>query len=129
MQASCPCAAVAPCLESPVRCAKLGRPPPRGASESMPAKKPPAADVAAGSGWSGRFAEPVSDRVKRYTASVAFDRRLADADITGSLAHARMLAAAGIVTKQDLADIERGLRAIRAEIAAGSFSWSLDHED
>jgi argininosuccinate lyase len=96
---------------------------------AMSAKKPPAADVAATGGWSGRFAEPVSERVKRYTASVAFDRRLAQADIEGSLAHARMLAAAGIVSSQDLADIERGLAEIHAEIAAGTFAWSTDHED
>jgi argininosuccinate lyase len=95
----------------------------------MSAKKPPAADAAATGGWSGRFAEPLTERVKRYTASVAFDRRLADADIEGSLAHARMLAAAGIVSRDDLADIERGLSAIRAEIAAGKFAWSLDDED
>jgi len=91
--------------------------------------KPPAADVPASGGWSGRFTEPVADLVKRYTASVGFDRRLADADIDGSLAHARMLAGTGILTPGDLADIERGLAAIRAEIAAGTFAWSLDHED
>ena len=95
----------------------------------MSHSKPPAADAPAAGGWSGRFAEPVADLVKRYTASVGFDRRLADADIDGSLAHARMLAAAGILSAQDLADIERGLAAIRAEIAAGAFAWSLDHED
>ena len=95
----------------------------------MSHSKPPAADAHAAGGWSGRFAEPVADLVKRYTASVGFDRRLADADIDGSLAHARMLAAAGILSAQDLADIERGLAAIRAEIAAGAFAWSLDHED
>jgi len=41
--------------------------------------------------WSGRFAEPVSERVKRYTASIPFDRRLAEHDIRGSLAHAKCL--------------------------------------
>ena len=41
--------------------------------------------------WSGRFAEPVAERVKRYTASIMFDQRLAEFDIQGSLAHARML--------------------------------------
>ncbi len=92
------------------------------------AKTPPAAADSNG-GWSGRFSEPVSDLVKRYTASVAFDQRLADADITGSLAHARMLAAVGILSAPDLADIERGLAAIRAEIAAGTFVWSIDLED
>jgi len=79
--------------------------------------------------WSGRFAEPVDERVKRYTASVSFDRRLAEFDIIGSLAHARMLAAAGILSAEDLAAIERGMAEIRAEIAAGRFEWSLDAED
>ncbi|MCC6868238.1 MAG: argininosuccinate lyase [Burkholderiales bacterium] len=79
--------------------------------------------------WSGRFAEPVSDIVKRYTASVGFDRRLADADIDGSLAHARMLASTGILAAADLAAIERGLAQIRQEIADGRFTWSLDQED
>ncbi|MEO8507324.1 MAG: argininosuccinate lyase, partial [Betaproteobacteria bacterium] len=92
------------------------------------AKTPPAVADTTG-GWSGRFSEPVSDLVKRYTASVAFDQRLADADISGSLAHARMLAAVGILSAPDLADIERGLAAIRAEIAEGRFVWSIDLED
>ncbi len=80
-------------------------------------------------GWSGRFAEPVAERVKRFTASVDFDRRLASADIAGSLAHARMLAGATIISASDLADIERGLAAIGEEIAQGSFKWSRDDED
>ncbi len=80
-------------------------------------------------GWSGRFAEPVAERVKRFTASVDFDRRLARADIAGSLAHARMLAGATIISASDLADIERGLVAIGEEIAQGSFKWSRDDED
>jgi argininosuccinate lyase len=80
-------------------------------------------------GWSGRFSEPVTDLVKRFTASVGFDQRLAEADIAGSLAHARMLAATGIISAADLADIERGLTMIRAEIAAGQFAWSRDLED
>ncbi len=91
------------------------------------AKTPPAA--AATGGWSGRFAEPVTELVKRYTASVDFDQRLAEADILGSLAHARMLAATGVLTRQDLADIERGMASIRDEIARGEFSWSRDLED
>ncbi|MFO1316328.1 MAG: argininosuccinate lyase [Burkholderiales bacterium] len=95
----------------------------------MPEPKPTADAAPASGGWSGRFAEPVTERVKRYTASVTFDQRLADADIAGSLAHARMLAAAGVLAPQDLADIERGMAAIRAEIAAGTFTWSVDLED
>jgi len=79
--------------------------------------------------WSGRFAEPVSELVKRYTASVFFDRRMAAQDIRGSLAHARMLARQNIIGAQDLADIERGMGQISGEIERGDFQWSLDAED
>ncbi len=79
--------------------------------------------------WSALFSEPMSELVKRYTASVFFDKRLWLADITGSLAHAEMLAAQGIIGAQDLADIQRGMAQIRAEIEAGSFEWKLDLED
>jgi argininosuccinate lyase len=104
------------------------------AKAAMPDSKPSApaaARAATGSagGWSGRFSEPVTDRVKRFTSSVDFDQRMAEADIAGSLAHARMLAACGILGPQDLADIERGMAAIRNEIASGAFAWSRDLED
>ena len=79
--------------------------------------------------WSGRFDEPVSDLVKRYTASVAFDQRLAEFDIEGSLAHARMLAHVRILTAEDLTAIERGLEQVRNEIRTGAFAWSIDAED
>ncbi|HEY4541450.1 MAG TPA: argininosuccinate lyase [Noviherbaspirillum sp.] len=79
--------------------------------------------------WSARFSEPVSDLVKRYTASVFFDKRLAEADIVGSLAHAEMLAHQGIISAQDHADIQRGMMQIQSEIAAGKFEWLLDLED
>jgi len=79
--------------------------------------------------WSGRFSEPVSDLVKRYTASVFFDRRMAVQDMRGSLAHARMLARQGIISQDDFAAIERGLAQVAEEIAAGSFVWNLDDED
>jgi argininosuccinate lyase len=79
--------------------------------------------------WSGRFSEPVAERVKRYTSSVEFDKRLAESDIAGSLAHARMLHAQGIIARRDLSAIERGMRRIRADIAAGRFEWSIDRED
>ncbi len=84
---------------------------------------------ASGKAWSGRFGEPVADLVKRYTASVAFDRRLAFHDIRGSLAHARMLAKQGIFGHDDLAAIERGMAAIKLEIENGEFQWSADDED
>ena len=79
--------------------------------------------------WSGRFSEPVAELVKRYTASVDFDRRLAPFDIQGSLAHAQMLAGCRIISTEDLADIRRGLNQIEAEISSGDFTWSLDLED
>ena len=79
--------------------------------------------------WSALFSEPMSELVKRYTASVFFDKRLWQADIEGSLAHADMLAAQGIISVQDLADIQRGMSQIRAEIEADSFEWKLDLED
>jgi len=79
--------------------------------------------------WSGRFSEPVADFVLRYTASVGFDHRLAQADIEGSLAHAGMLAEVGVISAADLAAIEGGLQRIAGEIARGEFSWRLDLED
>ena len=79
--------------------------------------------------WSARFSEPVSDLVKRYTASVEFDQRMAQQDITGSLAHAEMLAHVGVISEADLQAIRDGMQTIRAEIEAGNFSWSLELED
>ena len=79
--------------------------------------------------WSARFSEPVDERVKRFTASVSFDQRLAKYDIQASRAHARMLAAQRILTRRDLAAIQRGLARIEREIAAGRFRWSLEAED
>ena len=79
--------------------------------------------------WSGRFNEPVSELVKKYTGSIDFDKRLAQWDIQGSLAHAQMLCQAGVLSGEDLAAIERGMAEILAEIEAGRLQWSLDLED
>jgi argininosuccinate lyase len=79
--------------------------------------------------WSALFSEPMSELVKRYTASVGFDQRLWRADIEGSLAHAGMLAAQGIISRADLEAIEKGLAQIRQEIESGNFEWKLDLED
>ena len=79
--------------------------------------------------WSARFSEPMSDLVKRYTASVFFDKRLALFDIEGSLAHAEMLAAQKIIGADDYQAIVTGMTQIRGEIEAGSFDWQLDLED
>lgn len=79
--------------------------------------------------WSALFSEPMSELVKRYTASVDFDKRLWQADIEGSLAHADMLAAQGVIGADDLAAIQRGMAQIRSEIEAGTFEWKLELED
>ena len=79
--------------------------------------------------WSALFSEPMSDLVKRYTASVFFDKRLWQADIAGSLAHAAMLARQGVISATDLAEIRRGMEQIRQEIGSGGFEWKLDLED
>ena len=79
--------------------------------------------------WSGRFNEPVAELVKKYTASVGFDYRLAEFDIQGSLAHAQMLGAQKIISLEDVKSIEAGLSEILLEIQAGQFEWLLDLED
>ena len=79
--------------------------------------------------WSARFNEPVSDLVKRYTASVNFDKRLAAFDIQGSLAHAEMLAHVDVISQEDLQQIQAGMATIIKEVEAGEFEWSLDLED
>ena len=79
--------------------------------------------------WSALFSEPMSELVKRYTASVFFDKRLANVDIRGSLAHAHMLQAQHIISADDLASINKGLTQIQTEIDAGEFNWQLDLED
>ncbi len=79
--------------------------------------------------WSALFSEPMSDLVKRYTASVFFDKRLWQADIAGSLAHADMLAAQNIINEDDHASIRQGMAQIISEIESGAFEWKLDLED
>ncbi|WP_313314367.1 argininosuccinate lyase [Pulveribacter sp.] len=79
--------------------------------------------------WSALFEEPMSDLVKRYTSSVFFDKRLWQADIAGSLAHAEMLAAQGIISGADHDAIVRGMATITQEIESGAFDWKLDLED
>jgi argininosuccinate lyase len=79
--------------------------------------------------WSALFSEPMSELVQRYTASVTFDQRLWRADVAGSLAHADMLGAQGLISATDLADIQRGLAQIAQDIEAGRFEWKLALED
>ena len=79
--------------------------------------------------WSALFSEPMSDLVKRYTASVFFDKRLWQADIQGSLAHAEMLSSQNIISVADFSSIQIGMAQIASEIESGAFEWKLDLED
>ena len=79
--------------------------------------------------WAGRFRERTHPAVERFTTSVHFDRRLAAYDIQGSLAHARMLAKCGVLTRRESEAILAGLRAIRREVERGTFPWDPALED
>lgn len=79
--------------------------------------------------WGGRFSESTDAFVQEFTASVAFDRRMYRQDIQGSMAHATMLAEAGVLTAEERDAIHQGLEEIRAEIEAGEFQWSVALED
>jgi len=79
--------------------------------------------------WGGRFNEPTDEFVQTFTASVAFDQRLADADIEGSLAHAKMLHHIGILDDAEFNAIDSGMMRIQQEIAEGRFEWSVALED
>ncbi len=79
--------------------------------------------------WGGRFRESNEDLVKRFTASVEFDKKLAKYDIEVSLAHAEMLYKIEILTEPELEEIQSGLNKIREEIEKDEFIWSTDLED
>jgi argininosuccinate lyase len=79
--------------------------------------------------WGGRFQEDLDAHAAAFSASVDVDKRLASNDIRGSIAHARMLGARGILAPADVAKIEAGLREIQAEIERGEFTWNPAHED
>jgi argininosuccinate lyase len=79
--------------------------------------------------WGGRFAEGPAAVVEEINASIDFDRRLYRQDIAGSIAHARMLAAQGIIGADDAEKIVKGLETILREIEAGTFAFSRALED
>jgi argininosuccinate lyase len=79
--------------------------------------------------WGGRFSEATDSFVQRFTASVTFDQRMAPEDIQGSLAHAQMLSDIGILSQDELSQIQSGLAQIGEEIAQGRFEWSIELED
>ena len=78
---------------------------------------------------SGRFTKEATREANAFTASVGFDQRLALYDISGSIAHARMLHHVGLLKKKELSDIEKGLKAIEREIKKGKFKWHREFED
>jgi len=79
--------------------------------------------------WAGRFTEATDKFVEAFTASVNFDKRLAEHDIQGSKAHAAMLAKIGVLTDSERDLIDKGLNEIAAEILRGDFEWSVQLED
>ena len=79
--------------------------------------------------WGGRFTAPTNEFVEVFTASVGFDQRMYRQDITGSIAHARMLQHVGVLSSEECQAIIDGLQAIMQEIEAGDFSWSTALED
>ncbi|MCO4055624.1 MAG: argininosuccinate lyase [Bosea sp.] len=79
--------------------------------------------------WGGRFATGPDAIMEEINASIGFDRKLWRQDIRGSLAHAAMLEKTGILTAEDVASITKGLKAVEAEIEAGSFTFSRALED
>ena len=79
--------------------------------------------------WGGRFNEPVDDFVARFTASVNFDQRFYRQDIQGSIAHAKMLCEADVLTADERDQIINGLQEIEVQIESGEFVWSVPLED
>ena len=79
--------------------------------------------------WGGRFTEPTDAFVERFTASVGFDQRLYHHDITGSIAHATMLAEMAVLTTEERDIIIEGLAGVKEDIEAGRFEWSVSLED
>ena len=79
--------------------------------------------------WGGRFSEPTNQFVERFTASINFDKRLGLYDITGSRAHAEMLERCGIISSEELKQINDGLEEIAGTIRNGTFKWSTALED
>jgi len=98
-------------------------------STKRPQRPRTPSDTSAIKPWSGRFREATDAFVERFTASVVFDHRLYRHDILGSLAHAEMLAAVGVLTPKENRAIRTGLFAIQGEIEAGKFEWSVQLED
>ena len=85
--------------------------------------------MADGKLWGGRFAEGTAASVEQYTESQSFDRVLAEVDVRGSQAHARMLARQGVLTADEAGAIVAGLEQVLGEIQRGEFIWRRERED
>src|SRR5258707_5267659 len=79
--------------------------------------------------WGGRFKGSLSDAMLRLSASVDVDRALAEDDIRGSLAHARALERAGVLTADELEKMTKGLEAVLDEVRQGKMKWDQAIED
>ena len=79
--------------------------------------------------WGGRFQKETDNLVNELNASISFDQRLYKEDITGSMAHARMLGACGIISMEDVAAILEGLQSILEDVEAGKVEFTADNED
>ena len=79
--------------------------------------------------WGGRFAKRTDRLIEEFTESVSYDHRLAEQDILVSIAHAKGLRRAGVLSAPELNKIVKGLESLAKEIARGSFDWSLELED
>ena len=79
--------------------------------------------------WGGRFAKETDDLVNDFNASIQFDQRLYKEDITGSMAHAKMLGACGIISMEDVGTILEGLQSILEDVEAGKVEFTADNED
>ncbi len=79
--------------------------------------------------WGGRFKGSLADVMLRLSASVDVDRALAEDDIRGSIAHARALERAGVLTKDELAAMVKGLETVESEIQKGHMKWDPALED
>jgi len=98
---------------------KARRPRPATPRAPAPSRKP----------WAGRFTREADPAAERFTGSLAFDRRLWPHDVAGSIAWARALARAGVLTPGERDAIVRGLEAVRGELAAGTFPFRPELED
>ena len=79
--------------------------------------------------WKGRFAKSSTTSADEFNASIGFDQRLYEEDITGSIAHARMLGKQGILTEEESAQIVRALQEILEDIRAGKVEFTIESED